>query len=351
MELRPEEVAAYLGIEAEELSRWEDGTVEPPVEGLWDLAELYGCGTDYFLTRTPPVPPEFAFRLPRRKAMRELALEARKVIIRFGELCRAAQELEKVSGVKRRVSVRAYPEEQDPNRLAMEERQRLGLGERPIPDLRAVIEEQGVRVFELEVPENEFSGFSWWHAEYGPCILVNGRDERGRRSFTLAHEYAHILRPDAPHVCDPAADIDMADERFANRFAVVLLMPASDVREAFRLRVPSGVALTSQQLGSLADRYRASLHATAIRLEEVGLVPGGTTQSLIAEWEARPRRYRAPRRPAWWRQLGENYVSLAFEAQSQGHISVGKLAQYLGLPVRKVIGEMEKRGSQNAGGS
>ena len=80
-----------------------------------------------------------------------------------------------------------------------------------------------------------------------------------------------------------------------------------------------------------------SLHAMAIRLEELGLVAKGTTQSLIAQWEASPKFPRRPKTAPWKRRLGESYVSLASRAYVQGQISVGKLAQYLGLPLREAI--------------
>ena len=108
--------------------------------------------------------------------------------------------------------------EDDPDQLAVKERARLGLEDQPIPKLRDLLEEHGVRIFELKVPENVFSGFSWWHDEYGPCILINADDERGRRAYTLAHEYAHLLAHDKPFVC--YLDIKpQGDERFADRFA------------------------------------------------------------------------------------------------------------------------------------
>jgi Zn-dependent peptidase ImmA (M78 family) len=151
-------------------------------------------------------------------------------------------------------------------------------------------------------------------------------------------------------VCDPAADIDRPDERFADRFAVALLMPASDVVQAFESRGLSSASLTSQQLGSLAGRYNVSLHAMAIRLEELGLVPKGTTQALIAQWEASPKFRRRPKTAPWKRRLGESYVSLACNAHVEGRISVGKLAEYLGLPIRKAMAvAQEARGQRNEG--
>lgn len=336
LELPLAEVADALSIKSEELTNWEKGLSEPPVERLWDLAEFYNRSTDYFLRQAPSLPDQLNFRLARRKAMGDLPLEARRVLVRFDELCRAESELERALGKPRRILVERLTRDWTPEELASRERERLELGGHPIKDLRKLLTDQGIKIFMLPVPENGLSGLSWWHEEYGPCILVNARDYARRRSFTLAHEYAHLLRSDVPTVCDGTQDI--AEERFATKFAAIFLMPASHLEREFRRVVgPPGTLPTDQQLGTLAWRYRVSLEALGRRLEELELLPKGTTDLRIAEWEARPPRYRGAKGPRWRRQLGEEFVSLAVEAHSEGHISLGKLAQYLGQDIRKVL--------------
>jgi len=332
LKLSLQQVAAELGIDPQALARWEDGSAEPSAEQVSDLAELYGRNVDYFLAETLPLPPRINFRLARRKSMAELPPEARKVIARFEELCRAADELDRLAGRTRAVTVGKLPAKGDPDALSARERERLGLGDRPVRDMRAVLERQGVRVFELPVPEAEFSGLSWWHGRYGPCVLVNARDIPGRRSFSLAHEYAHVLRSGAPFICD--LSLDLGEERFASMFAAAFLMPASDLREAFLSRGLYGKTPTVDELRPLARRYSVSLEALSRRLEELRLVPRGTTNSLV---EARPKHLRRPKIPPWRRQLGEAYVSTAVQLRSQGRISTGKLAEYLGIDVRSAI--------------
>lgn len=335
LELSLEEAAERLGVQPEELAQWEERVSEPPIERLWDMAELYQRPVDYFVTETPPLPEEVSFRLTTSRAMKELSLEVRYVITRFEELCRSATEMERLLQKPHPIRVPRLPGERNPERLAAMERERLGLGERPIDDLRGLLEEQGVRIFELPVPGDVFSGLSWWHDDYGPCILVNARDVPGRRAFTMTHEYAHLLAETSPTVCD--LNLDVHEERFANRFARSFLMPASDVKNAFQKRGYSATTLTAKNLGSLARRYRVSLEAMGRRLEELQLIRAGTTDSFIQEWEARPRRYRRPKAPTWQRRLGDTFVTNALDAYSEGHISIGKLAEYLGLDLRKAM--------------
>ncbi len=338
------EVAEKLGIDVKILTEWEEGISEPTIEQLWSLAELYQRSTDYFLRQVPALPEHLSFRLERRKAMRDLPPEVRKVIVRFDELCRAEAELEEAIGRPHKVFIKKVSGGYNPKELAKAERKRLGLGEQPIRDIRKLLINQGVRVFMLPIPDmpaNELSGLSWWHEAYGPCILLNSKNNSGRRSFTLAHEYAHLLCDDTPTVC--AYMLDVPEEHFANQFAAILLMPDEDLRKSFIEMVgPYVESPSDQDLGKLAARYGVSLEAMGRGLEALGLIPRGVTDSRIAEWEKRPQYYRGKRGSIWKRQLGDEFISLALQAHSEGHISVSKLSQYFGQDVRTVMRELEE---------
>ncbi len=342
--MQPEEVADTLGIDVEEINNWEKGTSEPQLEYLWDLAELYQRNTEYFLQQAPALPEHLSFRLGRRKVIQDLPKEVRKVIVRFDELCRAEAELEDALQEPRRIQLKKVTGANNPQELADKERGRLNLGEKPIRDLRKLLISQGVRIFTLPIPDipaNELSGLSWWHDKYGPCILLNGKNNIGRRQFTLAHEYAHLLLADPPTIC--AFMLDVPEERFANQFAVNFLMPAQDLKKSFVESMGSyGIIPTNQDLGKLASRYGVSLEALGRRLEYLGLIPEGTTDARIVEWEKKPPRFRSPHGPRWRRQLGEEFVSLALQAHSREQISLSKLAQYFGQDVRTVLKIVEE---------
>jgi len=344
LNLQHGEVADALGVDEAELTKWEKGDSEPPLDYLWNLAELYHRSTDYFLRRIPALPEHLSFRLERQKAMQDLPPEVRRIVVRFEELCRAEAELEEALQKPRKTLVQRITGDYRPQELADKERERMGLGEQPIKDIYKLLTGQGVRIFMLPIPDipaNELSGLSWWHDAYGPSILINSRNNPGRRSFTLVHEYAHLLRADPPTVC--AYMLDVPEERFAHQFASIFLMPATDLRKSFvELVGPYGTLPTDQDLGRLANRYRVSLEAIGRRLENLEMIPRGTTNARIAEWEKRPTFYRSRRGPKWRHQLGEEFVSLALDAHSEGHISLSKLAKYFGQDVRKTLEFIEE---------
>lgn len=331
------DVAAEAGIDPNDLSKWENGDEEPSIEQLWDLARVYHRSTDYFLRHTPKFREQLNFRLTKQKTIDDLPAQTREAIVRFDELCRAETDLERLLNKPTRLVIEKITTDISPDQLAIEERNRLHLDDRPIRDLRELLAEAGVRIFILPIKERKISGMSWWHHEYGPCILVNAYDEpAGRRTFTTAHEYAHLLRGHPPMICD--LELDDPEEHYANRFASCFLIPANDLRKEFERIVGMAGALPSDvQLGILASRYGVSLEALSRRLEGIELIPQGSTDRYITEWSLRPRRFRGSKGPRWKRRLGKKFVSLAIEAHSQGHLTLGKFARYLGIDVRKAF--------------
>jgi Zn-dependent peptidase ImmA (M78 family)/DNA-binding XRE family transcriptional regulator len=329
-----DDVASQLGFNGIELFKWELGEQEPPIEMLWKLAGLYQRSTDYFLRPTSRLPEELHFRLTNQNIIDKLPRQTRETIVRFDELCRNEVELEKLLNQTVKPKIERITSDITPDGLALEERRRLQLADKPIRDLRKLLSKLGVHIFLLPIVEKELSGLSWWHSEYGPCILVNAYDEpRGRRAFTMAHEYCHLVRSNPPSICD--LKLDIPEERYANTFASHFLIPANDVIIQFQQFVGmSGTLPDYKQLGILAGRYSVSLEALSWRLESLELIPKGSTERYIVEWSSKPSHYRGAKGPRWKRQLGEKYFSLALNAHTKGQISLGKLARYLGVDVR-----------------
>jgi len=232
------EVTAALELSEGQLKAWESGTATPTIEQLWQLADFYSRDIDYFLTEALPIPVELSFRFTEPLTIERLSVENRKLIARFDELCRAQRELEEILNEPHKINISRVTDKIEPEELARRERIRLGKNDRPIKNVREVLEKQGIRVFELDIPESIFSGLSWWHSNYGPCMLANYSDISGRRNFTLSHEYCHLLLGHGPTACEIEFDYirGEGEERVANRFAASFIMPSADVREEFRKR-------------------------------------------------------------------------------------------------------------------
>jgi Zn-dependent peptidase ImmA (M78 family)/DNA-binding XRE family transcriptional regulator len=339
--LLAEEAARSLGIEPGGLQAWEEGREEPSFDDLCEVADLYHRSVDYFLRDIRP--SEAPLRLRLREGRRELSPEGKSIRVEWEELCRRRTELEAIRGYKRRILLPPRKLPTDPTVAAREERRRLGLGTGPVEDLRGVVEQQGVYVFELPLSTSEFSGCSEWHEAYGPCILANSREPQGRRSFTVAHEYYHLLlHTNQVHSCAIEIRLERGDERAASRFAAAFLMTRDGLSTDLAARRQRNALQHPSAYAPLARKWDVSVEALLYALKDFTLLPAEEGNRLLDEWTSTPQRFRSKKgkvRPTPWqrrlRQLGQGYTQAAMGAYDEGQISLSKLAAYLGVDIRE----------------
>ena len=98
-------------------------------------------------------------------------------------------------------------------------RARWGLGDEPIPSMVTVLEEHGIRVGFLPLPDG-IDAMSFRVANGEPCVVVRADVPGDRQRFSLAHELGHLAWP---------AGVREGDY---HRFAAAFLVPAPSARRA-----------------------------------------------------------------------------------------------------------------------
>jgi Zn-dependent peptidase ImmA (M78 family) len=218
--------------------------------------------------------------------------------------------------------------------VANRERQRLGLGDQPVPNIRSLLESDvGVRIFFGRLPRM-FAGMYIFVDGLGGCMLINSVHPADKQRASIAHEYAHLI------VDRYTAAIDYltiygrkpANERFAESFAMSFLMPASSVRFRFNEIVNTTGNFQVGDLVKMKHQYSVSLEAMALRLESLGLLKQGT-------WELQKNRGLPVREAEKYLGLAadyrreppypDRYKLLAVHAYERGELSEKELANYL----------------------
>lgn len=224
---------------------------------------------------------------------------------------------------------------------AVAERYRLALGDGPVLNLRDVLEiENGLRVFYLDLPEPVRALYAF-NDEQGGLLGVNRSLPAERRRATLAQVYGHFLadryRPRV--VIADRYERRPAAERFAEAFGRAFLLPGQGIRRRFhemlrQRRGRGGVQPIAGDVYRLAHHFFVPIPMTAQRLEDLGLIPGGSRQRLDAEAEE----FREiecflglPELPVDDEVLPARYRYLAVEAWQRGGLTEGQLASFLRL--------------------
>jgi Zn-dependent peptidase ImmA (M78 family)/DNA-binding XRE family transcriptional regulator len=248
-------------------------------------AKIYGFSLNAFLR-----PGTVAASLvPRFRAIPGTdSVKTEEAALLLNDLAAAQVELEAMLGIPFRPN---YPAERHigPGEIkeqaedaAIEVRQRLGVGMGPIADLVSLLElEFGIRVFIRPLSAGSISGLFAFDETVGACILLNRNHPRERRTLTAAHEFAHFLT--SRYTADVFRFGGMPqsrEERFAIAFSFALLMPAALVRRRFADLQRETGKFSPRHLILLAHQFGVSEEALCRRLEELGLIPGGTWESL-----------------------------------------------------------------------
>lgn len=339
------QAAAELGVSRPLLIAMEKGSRDLQPQELVSLARLYGKPVSELLRPTPP-PMAIGARFRAALASAPETDDLQPLITRLEGLADNYLDLLRRADADppgRYPPVRTI-DHLDPAQaaedLATEERNRLGIGDGPVPRLREILEvEVGLRVFTEPLP-SRVAGLFVYVEPLGGCIALNANHPAERRRWTLAHEYAHFL------VSRERAEVTLISprrqipetERFADAFAANFLMPRSGLSRRFNeLKQSRAGQVTAAALVQLAHAYQVSVQALTLRLEDLRLLRPGT-------WDRLSDHHFQPRAAARLlglhsddEQTGESlpfyYRVLATQLYADAEITEGQLARYLGTDI------------------
>ncbi|CAN1210433.1 HTH cro/C1-type domain-containing protein [Tumidithrix helvetica PCC 7403] len=307
---------------------------------LIKLARAYGRSVSDFVQQRPAIQPfKEQFRAAYKRNEDE-ELQIAPSVSHLEELCRNYLELEEIVDAP---LPRNYPHEYEVSNMPIEaaaesiaiaERQRLGLGDAPITNLRDVLEQSvGLRIFYLKMP-SKYSGVYSYDEKLGGYMAINAGHPEERRRWSLAHEYLHFLA----HRRNPVFDFDgqyqryPESERLAEAFPKYFLMPTSSLLKQFNDMHRSHGKFTPTNLFTLAHYYGVSVQALIYRLEDMKLLPVGTWDRL----RDRGLKVRKVQQEMGLEAIVQrtdmapiHYQHLAIEALDQGLITEGRFAKLL----------------------
>ena len=238
--LTQEDVAEHLDVSRPTVAQMELGNRAVTSLELDRLARLYGRDLREFLMDDFQGHDAQAALFPAESdvAQQPHVVDALRNCVTVG---REVTNLEQLLGIDREGGAAAvYPlpaprnrwqAVQQGERVAAQERQRLGLGFAPIGNIAEVLETQGVRTALIDLPD-DVSGLTMADPTIGVFVVANRLHAAVRRRFSLAHEYAHgLIDRDRLGTVSRSTERDDLLEVRANAFAATFLLPAEGVRQ------------------------------------------------------------------------------------------------------------------------
>jgi len=366
--LRQEDVARHLDLSRPSIAQIELGNRGVNGLELAALARLYGRDIrDFLAVEFNPEETVLAlFRATPEIAGQEVALEAIRDCIL---LSRELANLEALLGLDRsQIGAPAYsvppPKTrwqaiEQGDRVAAEERRRLGLASRPLRDAAEFLEAQGIRTAMLDLPD-EVSGLTLMERGLSLSVVVNRRHHYLRRRFSWVHEYAHVLldRSQRGMISVSAHRDDLSEVR-ANTFAASFLMPEEAIRSFLadlgkgapgreRMDVYDEEASVPAELRSepgaqtvrlyevvlLAHQFQVSRTAALYRLHNLRILSRSQREALLEEERAdrgkrieRLLKLSAEDHAEARDEFRLRFLGLALEAYRQEKITTGKLRE------------------------
>jgi Zn-dependent peptidase ImmA (M78 family)/DNA-binding XRE family transcriptional regulator len=359
--LSPEEAAHSLQISDKKIHAWESGDKRPSMPQLRKMAMVYKrLLSDFYLPAPPPenplphdfrrLPSEGVFRYSRalryqlRQAQqrRDLALDlATELEIEFSNLplFKIGKDAEQLGG-----AVREFL------RVPLAEQRTWRDPRNSYNGWRLRVEEAGVLVFQVTgVAPAEMLGFSLTEQPW-PVVGVNRKLKPNGRTFTLLHEFVHILLRQSS-LCDIEEDFvrppqEQRTEIFCNAVAAAALVPC-DALLAEPLVTPHSEPRewSDDELTALARTFGVSQHVILRRL----LTARRTTQAFFASRQAIWRVDEPPAAPEAssddFRRnmprevvsdLGRPFTRLILDSYLNSNLSLSDVSRYLGLRASQV---------------
>ena len=313
-----DDVARHLQMSRSTVAQMELGNRAVTGIELSRLAYLFGRDLRTFVADETPAHVDALVALFRHHPELSTQDDVREALRRCMALGRELTGLEQLLDIDRDLAtVAAYPLSeprtkweavQQGERVALDERRRLGLGIASLPDIAELLEGQDVRTAQVPLPD-DISGMTLIEPEIGFLVVANRKHHVLRRRFSYAHEYCHVLVDrDQGGLVSRGQDRDKLREVRANAFAACLLMPTDAVRDfilssgkgrpsrmeadvfdersPIRARarsIPRSQVIQLYDVVRMAYHFRVSRTAACYRLRATRLIAPSELDSLIQQ--------------------------------------------------------------------
>ena len=303
------------------ISKYEKGQMSPGSNVLIALSRALRVKPDYFFRSQDISLSELEFRKKSKLRRREEEIIKHRTL----DFLERYLDIESILGekmvFKNPISDNRVIDHAEVERAAKELRRKWELGYAPISNLMELLEDKGIRIYEIETGD-DFHGISAWSGDI-PVIAVRAQDDLLRKRFTIAHELGHIL------LRFPESNDQKRREKLCHTFAAALLLPEKVIKAELGKR-RSRIALW--ELKKLKGIYGISIQAIMARAKELRIISDHTYRNFCITVNTQGWRTKEP-----GEYLGKEHANrfdqLVYHAAAEDVITYSKASELLNIPL------------------
>lgn len=242
------------------LSKYEKGKMFPASDILVAISKVLGVKSGYFYRQSQVELTSLEFRKKSRLSKKDQS----RVKYQTLDFLERYIEIESVMGQQTEfenlLDDFTIENLDDVETASMRLRKKWDLGTAPVSNLMELLEDKGVRILEVNLPD-EFDGLSAWAGEI-PVITVNKNRDLVRKRLTIVHELAHLMLS-----FGECRDTDL--EKLCHSFAGAFLIPKEKMIEELGSHRSK---ISFLELKKLKGIYGISILALVVRAKNLGII-------------------------------------------------------------------------------
>jgi len=321
-------LAEKIDISKQALNQFEKGQSKPTEKVLTSLADALNLSVDYFFIKPELKIGTVEFRQKKTMPAKELDAIKYKAVSHVEKLCEIEGILGTESNFVNPLGKTGVKNKKDAEKRSLELREAWFSGSAPLADVTRLLEQNGVKVVEVEAPYY-FSGMSTL-ADGIAIIVINSDMNAVRKRLTALHELAHIILTFPKGM----AEEDIEDICFY--FAAAFLVPEEIIYNELGKKRNS---ILLEEAVQFENYYGISVQAFVRRLFNLGIISGSKFNSF-KQWLNRSGMKDEEIGSFWSRETPGRLKELVFKALSLDIITESKASALLNMPLVQLNDEV-----------
>ncbi len=320
---------ANNALSKQSISKYEAGKMMPDSKSLIILANALGVNIDYFFRPLAVTIENVEFRKKSKLGAKQIDSIKEVVKDKLERYFEIESIIDIETGFESKFNNITIQDENDIYSIASRIKNDWKLGEDGINNLIEILEENKIKVIEIEAP-SEFDGFSGYANGKYPVIVLNKDFESERKRFTALHELGHLLLN-----FDSSID-KKRTETLCNLFANEMLIS----RDVFIKKIGMNRNdISLQELQDIQEQFGISIDALMYKAKSLNIITENRFRTFCIK-KNQARFKEAVEQSRYKQEQSNRFVRLVYRALASEIISISKAGVLLNTPINTVRNQL-----------